>query len=234
MSNKVFDSDCLRLPHQACTPDARQRLFVRLDRRTGQSRERTIEDQYEAISCHTLNAAVPETIAAHFETARNLYLYSWFVYRFYSVAEQQVLATLEFSLRERFPDFVAAEVKKHPKGIEPGLKRLLKHAISSGVVSNKNFVARERWAEVRARSRYKHEKMDEMRKAGVESWIENESEIVVTNEDLGFDWLGAFQEIIPTVRNSYAHGSEHLYPTPVLRTFEMVTEIVNQLYPLEK
>ncbi len=231
MSENVSESDRLRQPQQACAPDARQRLFVRLDRETGATWERTINDQHEAISRFTLNASVPEGIAVHFETARNLYLYAWFVYRFYSVAEQQVLASLEFALRERFSDFVSAEKKKHRRGIEPGLGRLLKHAISMEVVTNKKLLGRERWAKRRAEERYRREKSEEMRKAGIDSWIEDESEIFVTEEDLNFDWLGRFHEIIPGVRNSYAHGSRLLYPARVVDSFEMVAEIVNQLYP---
>jgi hypothetical protein len=48
---------------------------------------------------------------------------------------------------------------------------------------------------------------------------------------LDSDWLGVFQETIPEIRNIHAHGSGHLYPAAVRHTFEMVSEIINQLYP---
>ena len=213
----------LRLPEHACSPASRTNVFYKID----------LKDQYEAIACFKLKEDVPTAVAIHFETAKNLYLYAWFVYRFYSVAEQQALASLEFALRERFSEFVAAEKKKHPRAMEPGLKRLLNHAIKGSFVRNENFSAREHWAKIIAKERYSFKKREEARSAGVNSWIEDESEIVVTQEDLNCDWLGDFYEIIPRIRNSYAHGSWHLYPAPVRHTFEIVSEIINQLYPKE-
>ena len=231
MSSQVKESDQLRQPEKIYDPDPRHSHFVKLDFKTGQRRNRVIDDQHEAISCFTLNEYVPVDIATHFETAKNLYLYAWFVYRFYSVAEQQAFASLEFALRERFPDFVGEEKKKHKRGFEPGLKQLMGYAINEGFVKNEGFSTREYWARMRAVSRYKHQKSEEMRNAGVESWVIDESEAVVTQEDLDYDWLGDIQKIIPKIRNLYAHGSWHLYPAPVRHTFEIVSEIINQLYP---
>src|ERR1019366_935064 len=220
MNSEIAECDLLKLPERSCSPDSRTHVFYKTD----------LRDQYEAIACFILNLDVPTEVAIHFETSKNLYLYAWFVYRFYSVAEQQALASLEFALRERLQDFVAAEMKKHPKAIESGLKKLLGHAIKGGLVRNENFSNREHWARKLAKSRYSFLKSEEMRSAGINSWVEDESEIKVTQEDLDFDGLGDFQESIPRVRNSYAHGSGYLYPAPVRRTFEMVTEIINQFY----
>ncbi|MDP2142654.1 MAG: hypothetical protein Q8J80_00840 [Gallionella sp.] len=189
-----------------------------------------MEDQYETIACFMLNKNVPVDVATHFETARNLYLYAWFVYRFYPVAEQQALSCLEFALRERFPDYVASEMKNHKRGFEPGLRKLLGHAIKEGFVKNENFSVREHWARKRAVSRYEHQKSEEMRKAGVDSWEIDESEAVVTQEDLDCDWLQIFLEAIPSIRNDYAHGSRTLNNN-VCHSFELVSEIINQLYP---
>lgn len=231
MDEGMSESDKLRLPDRVCEPDSRTHAFVNVHRNTGAVTPRVIEDQYEAIACFELNEAVPKDVAIHFETAKNLYLYAWFVYRFYSVAEQQALASLEFALRERFPGFVGEEKKRHKRGFEPGLKQLLGHAIIEGFVRNDGFSTREHWAIKRAKSRYRFQKRKEMREAGIDSWIEDESEIVVMQEDWDYDWLGDFQEILPRIRNSYAHGSWHLYPAPIHHTFEIVSEIINQLYP---
>ncbi len=233
MDSKIHESDKLKLPECVLEPDPRTRSLVKVNKKTGEVISRTINEQYQAVVCFTLNSTVPSRVATHFETAKNLYLYAWFVYRFYSVAEQHVLASLEFALRERFSEFVAEEKDKHPRSLEPGLKKLLKYAISGGFVANNKFPARERWARLRAKSRYQRQKNEEMRKAGINSWTEDGSEIVVLNEDLDFDWLNVIYEIIPNVRNSYAHGSENLNPSAVLRTFEIVSGIIDQLYPME-
>ena len=52
----------------------------------------------EAIAQLTLNASVPEDVRIHYETAKNVLLYAWFVYRFHMVAEQYVLSSLELAL----------------------------------------------------------------------------------------------------------------------------------------
>jgi hypothetical protein len=230
MAQGIHESDQLRSPERICEPDPRTHGFVILeDKWTGKFRRRIIEDQYEAIACFRLNEVVPTDIATHFETAKNLYLYGWFVYRFYPVAEQQALASLEFALRERFSDFVEVEKKKHRRGVGPGLSKLMDHAIKGEFVRNESFSARENWARNRAESRYHFQKSEEMRKAGIDSWVEDESEVVVTNEDLDCDWLGMFKESIPAIRNEYAHGS-YMLKSNVRHTFEVVSGIINQLY----
>ena len=51
-----------------------------------------LADHHELISAHVLHAGVPREIVLQFETARNVYLYAWFVYRFYPVVEHQCLS----------------------------------------------------------------------------------------------------------------------------------------------
>jgi len=61
-----------------------------------------LADHHELISAYVLHAGVPQEIVLQF--ARNVYLYAWFVYRFYPVAEHQCLACLELALRERLKE----------------------------------------------------------------------------------------------------------------------------------
>jgi hypothetical protein len=225
----IVECDQLRLPHRVGMPDSRVEAFVTVDLTTGERRQRTISDQYEAIASFVLNDHVPTHVTIHSETAKNLYLYAWFVYRFYSVAEQQALATLEFALREKFRDFVATEIKKHPRAMEPGLGKLMKHAISGKFVANERFSTLDEWAQRRSKARYQFQKCEEARRAGLNQWVEDDSEIVVTQEDIEFDWLGIFVKSIPPVRNDYAHGSRTLR-SDVTHTFEIVSEIINQVY----
>ncbi|MDD5384231.1 MAG: hypothetical protein PHG89_05050 [Gallionella sp.] len=210
---EINECDQLRLPGTVCKPDVR-------------TQQRLVESQYEAIARFKLNETVPIDVVTHFETAKNLYLYAWFVYRFYPVSEQQALASLEFALRERFPDLVKEQ--KGQRGF--GLKKLMNHAIENNHINNEMFTTREHWAWNRAEMRHSFEKMQEMMAAGLESMEWSNSEVVVTQEDLDCDWLGIFKETIPKIRNEYAHGSGQLKPADT-HTFEMVVEIINQLYP---
>jgi hypothetical protein len=53
-----------------------------------------------------------------------------------------------------------------------------------------------------------------------------------TPQDYSADALSIFIETLPAIRNALAHGSAMLHPT-VLGTFEIVADLVNQLYPVD-
>lgn len=226
MNQVVDECEQLRMPERVCEPDPRTHIYANIDKNTGETSPRILKNQYDAVACFVLNVTVPKNVAIHFETAKNLFLYAWFVYRFYPVAEQHALGSLEFALRERFPDFVTEQSKK--RGF--GLKKLLNHAIENNHVKNEMFTTLERWARRRAEGRHAFERMQKMRLTGLNSVQYSDSEIVITQEDLDCDWLEIFKETIPKIRNNYAHGSAHLMPMG-LHTFEMVVELINQLYP---
>lgn len=229
----IDESDSLRTPEQVMCPDSRTLAFVKVNKITGEIRRSSLDDQYDAVAEFRLNSTVPTEIRVHFENARNLYLYSWFVYRFYPVAEQQVFATLEFALRVRQPAFVDAYKSAHRFGHEPGLRALLKKAIGDGLVRNEAFPQREQWASRRAKSRFEFEQIEKMHREGLQEMIVDDSGVAVTEEDLNYDWLGTFLAHMPDIRNIYAHGSGMIVPT-VLHSFDVVTGIINQLYPEER
>lgn len=181
------------------------------------------------VSHFSLNTTVPDGIAIHFETAKNLYLYAWFVFRFYPVAEQQALASLEFALREKLVDFVQAFTAKHPKSGGPGLSRLLSHAKSIGLIQNEALAGRYEWALGATKARYSMQKINEMIAAGLDEMEFDDSHLTPTDADLQHDRLGDFIKAIPKIRNDYAHGSSTLHHT-VLHTFDLVSQLINQLY----
>jgi hypothetical protein len=223
----IHDADSLRPPERICHPDPRTVSSVT-----------TPTDQHAFVASFVLNPAVPEAIAIHFETAKNLYLYAFFVYRFYPVAEQQALGTLEFALRERQPEFVKqyketcrTKKQKDRRNRDPGLRALLNNAIKKQLVQNEAFQARERWACERALARYRYEQVAKMSAEGMTEMTIEYSGVTPTDEDLNHDWLKDFLDAIPKIRNEYAHGSDTLAPPSVLHTIEVVADLVNQLFP---
>jgi hypothetical protein len=94
MPEKLKPSDRL------LSPDPRS-VLVGIDRDTGEQRAITLEDMHRNAARIQLNKTVPQDIRDHFTTALNLGVYSWFVYRFTMVSQQQAYATLEWALRER-------------------------------------------------------------------------------------------------------------------------------------
>lgn len=224
----VHEADSLRDATTALEPDARARTTGAI-RADGTVSMVTLEERHAAVSGFALTLAAPLDIRVHFETAKNLYLYAWFVYRFYPAAEQQALATLEFALRARlamlYPDLYGT----HSKWI-PRLSKMLETARKDGFISNSGMRATERWAMGRARDRVSDDATRRLIESGAE-FIEFDPDSAVPEpQDYSDDALSIFMETLPAIRNTYAHGSSMLLPT-VLGTFEIVTDLVNQLYP---
>lgn len=94
----ILNPDDLRTPEHLCDPDPRIRHLVKVDQDSGLAPALTRADQYGSIAKYALSGTVPGDVRILFDTARNLYLYAWFVYHFYNVAEQQVFACLEMAL----------------------------------------------------------------------------------------------------------------------------------------
>lgn len=131
-----FDADKLRPAEFITEPDPRNAVMVRIDPVAGTSRAMTAADLHEMMSCLFLNTTVPEKVAQHFETVKNLFLYSWFIYRFQPVAELQSLACLEFALRERFANEIMTGTIDKRNAM---LRGLLTFAVGSGVIKSEGL-----------------------------------------------------------------------------------------------
>jgi len=108
-------------------PDVRQKCFVILDLVKGISRPFTLEDFHRSAASIELHSGVPEKIRSHFETARNLIIYSWFYYPFNVTAQLAAYTTVEFALRTKYQDRKTT------------FKNLLERAVNSGLVSDRGF-----------------------------------------------------------------------------------------------
>lgn len=189
----------------------------------------TLAERHQRIGLYQLNESVPYSVRVHFETAKNLYLYAWFVYRFYPVAEKQALATLEFALRERlaplFPDEFGSDAKR-----APSLSTLFSRARKERLFVNEGLRANERLAQQRAEHRASMGRIREMEVRGLKEMTFDASPVEPSPEDYAHDSLKVFEQNLPRIRNAYAHGSAMLHPA-VLGTFEIVTDLINQLFP---
>jgi len=68
-----------------------------------------------------------------------------------------------------------------------------------------------------------------MSRAGLTEMVIDDSNVAPTDGELAYDWISMFVESLPNMRNDYAHGSHTLLPT-VLRTFDIVCDLINQLF----
>lgn len=81
----------------------------------------------------------------------------------------------------------------------------------------------------RARQRAEFQLIQDMQCLGLTTAQLDYSNVKPTAEDFDEDWIGTFIDTLPALRNTYAHGSDLLHNT-VLHTFEIVSELINQLF----
>ena len=91
--------DKLKPYDQILEADSIWRGFVLYNHETGTSRDRTLRDHYSGIESITLMQSVPESVREQFDTARNLLLYSWFVYSFNPIAQLHAFSSVEYAIR---------------------------------------------------------------------------------------------------------------------------------------
>lgn len=234
-------SDGLRDVDQLLRPDSRMSAFaVQFE---GGARAMTPSDRHAAIAWMSLCPEVPEAIRTHFDTALNLYQYAWFVYRFHAVAEQQALTTLEFALKRALEreglmlsdgaseDAVSpnATERKRKFKKQEGLSGLLKLAAEHSLIANERLPLRMEWARELARRRASVARIQTMSRSGLDVMIVPNEHSEPTEQELHFDWIGSFRSKLPRIRNTYAHGSDMIHSS-ILRTFEVVWSLVNQLF----
>lgn len=220
-----FDPERLRPAEYACEPDPRSAMFVRVDLTNGTSRPIELADHHEQVSAYVLHAGVPEDIVVQFETAKNVYLYSWFVYRFYTVAEHHSLACLELALRDRLKDEIRTGKIKEKR---PTLRPLLKYAVERGLIKNEGFATWRKRGEI-SRHRVEMEKIREASEKNLTEFAWDYSDIQITEEDLDWDYVKVLADLLPRLRNEYAHGSTELHNWALL-SVQVVCEIINQIY----
>jgi len=188
--------------------------------------ERKVDYFHKRISKYELDEVIPVEIRVQFETAKNLYLYSWFVFRFFNVAEHQAYITLELGLKELFEDELPDKYKD--RFGNTSMKKLLQYAVEMEYIQNGDFTTQQCLSYNRAKTRYKHEKIAEMDEKGLSEVVLNDSELEILPCD-NVEYLEILLKTIPQLRNHYAHGSTSLSES-VLHTFEIVFELLNAAY----
>ncbi len=91
--------DTLKPFDQILEADSIWRGFVLYNRETGTSRDRTLRDHYSGIETITLMQSVAGSVREQFDAARNIFLYSWFVYSFIPIAQLHAFSSVEYAIR---------------------------------------------------------------------------------------------------------------------------------------
>jgi hypothetical protein len=96
--------ETLKKLEEVYQPDERNLKRYDLNHSTGIVTPTGVASIYTIVESIRLNDNVPDEIRSHFEVAKNLALYSWFVYSFSEVAAMQALASLEMAARAKTGD----------------------------------------------------------------------------------------------------------------------------------
>ena len=170
----------------------------------------TIENHHQLLSEIEIRSEAPLGVKQLFETAKNLSLYSWFVYHFHQVSEMVSFSALELALRERYleenpPEEQENESKKKPR--PPTLGRLLNHAKANQWISNENFSFGRDWAYRNAQEA----KVREIIESGVlekvgSCEVPEPTEAEIRNALSELDIVSTIANYMPQVRNTLAHG----------------------------
>ena len=162
----VSKVDSLNTPETACQADERSRAFGVAD----------ISNQYRLIEPYGLDENVPEVIITQYEVARNLYLYAYYVYRFYMTAQHQVLITLEFAIKERFGADIIAKYGRDI-GMRRGLALCLRYVFDHDYLVDRDFPTWHQRNLRAAEKDYQIRKIEEMEARGLDSIELDYSEI---------------------------------------------------------
>lgn len=209
--------DPMKALSEILEPDPRQKYFMG-----------SLEEIHRNLLNISLSESVPIAIRQQFETAKNLSLYSWFVYRFHQVAELAAFTTFEMALRTRYFDEVPQEdtSKKRP----PTLYQLMQYAqkqswITNECFSNLSVLAKNRVETHKTKERLKthdFEKHPEM-------VVEEATDLEIEEELKSLDRLSGVAKNINKIRNNLAHGSTILHPHSI-STLRDVSDMVNELF----
>ncbi|HUR40596.1 MAG TPA: hypothetical protein VM240_05445 [Verrucomicrobiae bacterium] len=211
MSIATF-TDELKALSAICEPDTRQAYL-----------STSLAGSHAELAAIQLRPTVPVEIRRLFETAKNVSLYSWFVYPFHQVAEMTSFSALEYALRIR------AKVPKDMKR-PPGLSELLQQAKTKGWFS-KDWAIRRSMGVERARERRSKEAMDLMHRTGAaEVEVADPTEEEIAQATASVDVVQILVDRTPRLRNNLAHGSTRLDSSSTW-TLRFVGEAINQLFP---
>ncbi|MCU1302001.1 MAG: hypothetical protein JWQ87_2285 [Candidatus Sulfotelmatobacter sp.] len=187
-------------------PDDRNSAFVRLDT----LQPLTMAEHYAEIGAVVLDPQVPEDIRSYFATIQNVYLYSWFAYDLYTVAEFLCFTAVEMALRKRLPYNGIGKDKRT-------LQNLMDQAVSRKLIRDKAFsnvrIMRQNLArDIRFRraisGRFPRSAMPKSNYAAV------------------------LQGSIPWLRNHHAHPRMHtiMFPGAALSQLQVASELINSLF----
>ena len=210
-SEKIQDP--LKPLDEICEPDVRQAFF----------RGASLDRDHAELSDIVLSEKVPADVRQLFETAKNLSLYSWFVYRFHQISKLIAYSALEMALRLRYE-------KESGKKTNASLRKLLEHARKEDWINNEGFSCLNEIARQNAeRKKFQEAVLSGDFETGEPVAVDPPTEQEIREAWNELDMVSGIVETIPIERNELAHGSSSLTHNSIA-TLRVVAEVINQIY----
>ena len=182
----------LKKASELCEPDRRNLTFAILDTKAPEGiRPPTAGDRHIEMAALELPPGLPEASISSFAVARNVWLYGWFHWPFYAVAQFLAYRCIEEALRQR----EAHEVKEgrlEASTSRRPLKMLCQIAVNTGWLTDVSF---EHFRRMGARRRELESKYLAI------GWLDEPTGPPAPNE-----YARILAENIPHFRNVHAHA----------------------------
>lgn len=209
-------ADEFRALDDVTKPDVRQTWLVVSDPESGERVKKEIRHLHWSVSQYALGNQVPQGIHVQWDTARNIWLYGWFVYRFYTVAELQAYVVLELSLRQKL---------EHTRSKSPGLKKLISDAVKKKLVFDEGI---EQYRQIKDQQTVSATELENIRSQLPKCNIPAAE--TIERDPQSQKYCTMLSNLFPKLRNMHAHGGTHLYPASVGLAFGICRDIINQLF----
>lgn len=187
-----------------CEPDPFQKEILLYDEETGTSKPLTLRHIYNYVNAIKLDISVPRYIRSHFERAKSLLVYSWFVFPFAMSAQLHAYITVELALKQK------TGTRRMP------FRALLRMAVERDWISDEEFSSLMRLRESRI-SKMPPE---------MEGYIDN---LMLEESNEVFSYSNALSEAIPRLRNELAHGTDMIHDG-AFQSVSICAEVINQLF----
>lgn len=224
---ELSDADTLRTPENVISPDPRMADGACVEQRD--FRSLGLEKIYADVRSLELPDMVPKSVKINFETAKNLYLYSFFVYRFGMVAKWHTFNSIELALNKR----AIAEPYFNLENVT--LPKLMRWAIKRRLIFDRDIGL---FVEEHKSMLYQNYITDLMRRttSAGEAYIEktrddliNESPLQDTQER-----INAYVNYARSIRNYLSHGYDILWPPHhVVSDLELACDFITAIFTRE-
>ncbi len=206
-------------------PDPRHDVFVVLERPSQEgtpelrTRQLTEADQHKNMAALELSDSVPETVRSAFAVTRNLWLYGWFCWPFYTLADFHAILCLDLALAVRI---AREEGRTDPPSWTPPLQKMLDRAIRSNWITDEGI----------AHAKRLREQWKRMREGLPEGWFGGAPDPL---EESNQRYCRILLDTLPKMRDEFAHPKHywHSVPGSSYLIIENVHGLIQQLFHRE-